>query len=116
MGYIVAGIEIHKKVLMVVVTHASTEDLRFERFRCGAHSQKRKGCGAHRHPYQELLAPRCVLRVPLKLPPVARKWSLFWRKRRPAYKDISLGRIASASTAPTRQSSDISIWLARSHP
>lgn len=42
MGYIVAGIDIHKKVLMVVVTDASSQELRFERFRCGTTAGQRE--------------------------------------------------------------------------
>jgi transposase len=42
MGYIVAGIDIHKKVLMVVAADAAAEDLRFECFRCGTTAAERE--------------------------------------------------------------------------
>ena len=42
MGYIVAGIDIHKKVLMVVAVDAAAEDLCFESFRCGTTAAERE--------------------------------------------------------------------------
>jgi hypothetical protein len=57
MGYIVAGIDIHKKVLMVVVTDASTGELRFKRFRCGTTAGEREVLLAwlQKHEVQELV-------------------------------------------------------------
>lgn len=42
MGYIVAGIDIHKKVLMVVAVDAAAEELCFESFRCGTTAAERE--------------------------------------------------------------------------
>jgi transposase len=57
MGYIVAGIDIHKKVLMVVAADAAAEELRFESFRCGTTAAERARLLAwlQEHEVQELV-------------------------------------------------------------
>ena len=76
MGYIVAGIDIHKKVLMVVVTDASTEDLRFERFRCGTTAGERELLLAwlQKHEVQELV-----------MESTAQYWKPIWMELEPHF-------------------------------
>jgi len=76
MGYIVAGIDIHKKVLMVVVTDASTEDVRFERFRCGTTAGERELLLAwlQKHEVQELV-----------MESTAQYWKPIWMELEPHF-------------------------------
>ena len=76
MGYMVAGVDIHKKVLMVVVTDASTEDLRFERFRCGTSAVERELLLAwlQKHEVQELV-----------MESTAQYWKPIWMELEPHF-------------------------------
>lgn len=76
MGYMVAGVDIHKKVLMVVVTDASTEDLRFERFRCGTTAVERELLLAwlQKHEVQELV-----------MESTAQYWKPIWMELEPHF-------------------------------
>lgn len=76
MGYMVAGVDIHKKVLMVVVTDASTEDLRFERFRCGTGAVERELLLAwlQKHEVQELV-----------MESTAQYWKPIWMELEPHF-------------------------------
>jgi transposase len=76
MGYMVAGVDIHKKVLMVVVTDASTEDLRLERFRCGTGAVERELLLAwlQKHEVQELV-----------MESTAQYWKPIWMELEPHF-------------------------------
>jgi transposase len=96
MSYKIAGIDIHKKVLMVVVTDAATEKLEFERRRFGTTASEREQL-------QAWLQERDVQEIVMES--TAQYWKPIWLDLEPHFGKLHLAQ-AHSNRAPKGRKHD----------